>query len=78
MFPIVVEKQPLLPTARREVEIVALLEERLSNKEIAVHLQIEVQTVKNHIHNILEKLRLDGRREVARYAKERGLLPTMR
>ncbi len=62
---------------RREVEIIPLLEERLSNKEIAVQLQIEVQTVKNHIHNILEKLQLDGRREVARYAREWGLLPTI-
>ncbi|MHC4278192.1 MAG: response regulator [Planctomycetota bacterium] len=62
---------------RREVEIIALIEERLSNKEIAAHLQIEVQTVKNHIHNILGKLQLDGRREVARYAREWGLLPTI-
>lgn len=59
---------------RREIEIIALIEEGLSNKEIAVRLQIEVQTVKNHIHNILEKLQLDGRREAARFARERGLL----
>ena len=63
---------------RRELEIVALIEEGLSNKEIATRLQIEVQTVKNHIHNILEKLQLDGRREVARYARDQGLVPTMR
>jgi len=59
---------------RRELEIIALIEEGLSNKEIAIRLQIEVQTVKNHIHNILEKLQLDGRREAARFARERGLL----
>ncbi|HLA82967.1 MAG TPA: response regulator transcription factor [Thermoleophilia bacterium] len=59
---------------RRELEIVALIEERLSNKEIAVRLQIELQTVKNHIHNMLEKLKLNGRREAAAYARERGLL----
>lgn len=63
---------------RRELEVIALIEERLSNKEIAIRLQIEVQTVKNHIHNILEKLQLDGRREVAHYARERGLVPAMR
>ncbi len=59
---------------RRELEIIALIEVGLSNKEIAVRLQIEVPTVKNHIHNILEKLQLDGRREAARFARERGLL----
>lgn len=58
---------------RREVEIVALIEDGLSNKEIAASLNIEVQTVKNHVHNILDKLKVDGRREAARCAKERGL-----
>jgi len=59
---------------RRELEIVALIEEGLSNKEIAVRLQIELPTVKNHIHKILDKLQLDGRREAARFARERGLI----
>lgn len=59
---------------RRELEITALIAEGLSNKEIAARLRIEVQTVKNHIHNILDKLKLNGRREAAAYARERGLL----
>lgn len=59
---------------RRELEIIALIEEGLRNKEIAVRLRIEVPTVKNHIHKILDKLQLDGRREAARFARERGLL----
>ncbi|MFQ5917556.1 MAG: LuxR C-terminal-related transcriptional regulator [Candidatus Binatia bacterium] len=63
---------------RRELEIISLIDERLSNKEIAVRLHIEVQTVKNHIHNILEKLQLDDRRQAARYARERGLLNRVR
>jgi DNA-binding NarL/FixJ family response regulator len=58
----------------RERQILALIEEKYSNKEIAVHLRIEVQTVKNHVHNILEKLQLHSRREAAWYARERGLL----
>jgi two-component system, NarL family, nitrate/nitrite response regulator NarL len=36
----------------RERQILAFIEERCSNKEIAVRLQIEIQTVKNHVHNI--------------------------
>ena len=63
---------------RRELEIISLIEEGLSNKEIAVLLHIEIQTVKNHVHNILEKLQLGGRKEAARYARERGLLVRVR
>lgn len=63
---------------RRELEIITLIEKGLTNKEIAVQLQIEVQTVKNHIHNILDKLQLDGRREAARFAREQGLLMGLR
>jgi len=59
---------------RREREVIALIEEGLSNKEIAVRLRIELQTVKNHVHNILDKLQLNSRREVARYAREQGLV----
>ncbi|OAI49903.1 hypothetical protein AYO43_00580 [Nitrospira sp. SCGC AG-212-E16] len=58
---------------RRELEIIALIEDGLSNKEIATRLHIEVPTVKNHVHNILEKLQLDDRREAARYVKEHRL-----
>lgn len=49
----------------REREIVALIDEGLSNKEIARRLVIEVATVKNHVHNILEKLRVGTRGEAA-------------
>jgi DNA-binding NarL/FixJ family response regulator len=57
----------------RESQIIALIESGLTNKEIALRLNIEVPTVKNHVHNILDKLQLAGRREVAKYARERGL-----
>lgn len=63
---------------RRELEIIALIEEGLSNKEIAVRLEIEVPTVKTHMHNILEKLQLNGRREAAQFAREQGLLMSLR
>lgn len=47
----------------RELEVVALIERGLSNKEIAGELTIEVATVKNHVHNILEKLQVRRRSE---------------
>jgi two-component system nitrate/nitrite response regulator NarL len=45
----------------REREILQLIEQGLSNKDIARRLFIEVRTVKNHVHNILEKLQVSGR-----------------
>lgn len=42
--------------SRREEELVALLRERLTNKEIAVRLSLSEQTVKNHVHRILRKV----------------------
>lgn len=50
----------------REVEIARLLGEGLSNKEIARQLTIELRTVKNHVHNILDKLQVSRRADVAR------------
>ena len=47
----------------RQREILTLIREGLSNKEIAVRLVIEVATVKNHVHNILEKLHVSTRSE---------------
>ena len=58
----------------REVEIINRIAEGLSNKEIAQRLTVEVQTVKNHIHNILDKLQLHNRLEAVQYARERNLL----
>jgi DNA-binding NarL/FixJ family response regulator len=58
----------------REVEVISKIAKGLSNKEIAVQLFIEEQTVKNHIHNILDKLQLHNRLEAVQYARERKLL----
>lgn len=49
----------------REHQIVQLLDEGLANKDIARRLGIEVATVKNHVHNILEKLHVHRRGEAA-------------
>jgi DNA-binding NarL/FixJ family response regulator len=60
---------------RRERQIVQLIAEGLSNKEIAQRLFIEVATVKHHVHNILEKLQVSRRGEAAaqlRLVERRG------
>lgn len=49
----------------REREVLLLIDEGLTNKEIAHRLGIEVRTVKNHVHNVLEKLRVRHRAEAA-------------
>jgi DNA-binding NarL/FixJ family response regulator len=54
---------------RREREIVPLIERGLSNKEIARHLDIGTATIKNHIHNILAKMQLRRRGEIATRAR---------
>jgi len=59
-----VDRLALTLTAR-EREIAPLIERGLSNKEIASQLHIEVATVKNHVHNLLEKLQVGSRGEAA-------------
>ena len=60
------------PLTARELEIVRLIDEGLSNKQIAQRLCIEIATVKNHVHHILEKLKVRRRSEAA--ARVRGQL----
>jgi DNA-binding NarL/FixJ family response regulator len=52
----------------RERQVIDLLGEGLSNKEIATRLHIAVHTVKSHVHNVLEKLALRSRLEVAAFS----------
>ena len=57
----------------REFEVLRLIaEENLSNKEIARELSISLYTVKNHVHNILEKISVQDRHAAATYAKRRA------
>jgi len=53
---------------KREREIVKLISEGLSNKEIAHQLNISIYTVKSHVHNILEKMALNTRVQIAIHA----------
>jgi two-component system, NarL family, nitrate/nitrite response regulator NarL len=56
----------------REVEVLNLLAEGLSNKQIAQRLSIQMQTVKNHVHSVLVKLGVTRRAEaVARIRRDR-------
>ena len=54
-----------LPLTSRERQIVELITQGMSNKEIARRLYIALPTVKNHIHHILEKLEVPRRMDVA-------------
>jgi DNA-binding NarL/FixJ family response regulator len=47
--------------------------EGLRNKEIAIRLTLTEGTVKAHLHNIYTKLDLDGRLQLMKYVRERGL-----
>jgi DNA-binding NarL/FixJ family response regulator len=58
----------------RQLEIVRLVEVGLRNKEIAEHLTISEGTVKVYLHHIFEKLQVANRLELARYARDHGLV----
>jgi two-component system nitrate/nitrite response regulator NarL len=57
---------------KREKEIMNLIAEGMSNKEIAQRLNIATYTVKSHVHNILEKLALHSRLQIAAYTHKAG------
>jgi two-component system nitrate/nitrite response regulator NarL len=59
---------------RRELEIVRLIGDHLSNKQIARKLSVSLYTVKNHVHNVVEKLQVSGRYEAVDYARKHRLL----
>jgi len=65
------EGQSKVDLSPREQEVLELVRQGATNKEIAEQLFISVGTVKNHIHHILEKLNLTNRTQVAAYARMR-------
>lgn len=65
---------PLIGLTSREVEVLRELSDGITNQEIAARLYISENTVKNHIHNILDKLRLRNRREAIEFARKHGLV----
>ena len=57
----------------REIDILALIEEGFSNKQIACRLNIGVSTVKNHVHSVLAKLHVSRRTEAAALVRRNQL-----
>ena len=64
---------PHEPLSERERDVVRLLAEGLSNREIAERQALGEGTVKNHVSTILDKLQATNRTQAARIARERGL-----
>ena len=62
---------------KREREVIGLLAEGLSNKEIGQKIHVSTFTVKSHIHNIMEKLALHTRLEIANYSYTGETLKTI-
>ena len=65
---------PAVHLTRRELEIAALMDAGMPNKQIAQRLQIQLPTVKNHVHHILGKLDVGGRGEATAALRARGLI----
>lgn len=71
------DERTSVPTPRltdRELEVLRLVAQGMSNREIAGELYISENTVKNHVRNILEKLHLHTRMEAVMYAVREKLL----
>lgn len=59
---------------RREQEVLVLVAQGMTDKEIAARLSISIYTVKSHLRNILSKLQVNSRRQAAKLARDKGLL----
>jgi two-component system nitrate/nitrite response regulator NarL len=58
---------------KREKQIIELIANGDTNKEIAQKLHLSTYTVKSHVHNILEKLALNTRVQIAKHAHQAEL-----
>jgi DNA-binding NarL/FixJ family response regulator len=71
---IVFRLSPPIDLTARELEVIALLAEGLTNKEIASRLDLSTRTVNFHLDNIYSKLGVNSRTEAAIYALQSGLV----
>ena len=62
------ELKKAVKMTQRERDVIGLLSDGMSNKEIGQKIRISTYTVKSHIHNIMEKLALHTRLEIANYS----------
>lgn len=72
------EAEPTASLTAREREIIHELAGGATNQEIARRLVISENTVKNHVRNVLAKLHLRSRRDIASYARDHGLSPQLK
>ena len=72
------ERLEVLELTSREIEILRLIGDGLKNQEIAKRLYLSVHTVKNHVHNILERLGVKSRWSAVTHASEKGWLQPKR
>lgn len=76
----IVHHQPAISNAfslsSRELEVLRLLTDGLTNRQIAQQLSLSPETIKTHVRHIMEKLLVSDRTMAAVKALERGLLST--
>jgi len=70
-----VHTEDLVSLTMREQEVLKLVAEGETNKEIAKSLSVSIHTVKSHMRKILSKLHIKNRQEAVQHAKQEGLIP---
>ncbi len=64
------QKQPENPLTERERDVLECIAQGMSNKQIALELSVSSTTVRTHVSNILRKLNLENRTQIALYARD--------
>jgi DNA-binding NarL/FixJ family response regulator len=72
------ERVKAIELTPRELQVVSLVADGLSNKQIARRLSLSLYTVKNHVHNVVEKLQVESRFKAVEYARQRGWLERLK
>jgi len=68
------EREGVEELSTRELEVLKVVASGKTDKEIAVALSLSIHTIKTHMRSILSKLQVDGRKEAARTARNKGLM----